>query len=251
MPDQTEYEPTEFQLIKDHWFRLCVPIAPTILYDLVEPYYGPMWRGGQTFNQPEFAYGGKRIQCDAAIRSSFGTLCIEMHRYQSKEEMIATAHRRMCLCRLSVQSKKSKPEKIYTIQFTDRHVTGGLPFLDLGGGTQYGFSWPDMRLKLVDVTLPQLTTAQNDICNDILATDLRYMRNQNIINAFKEAFKESRDPMKELYNRYERRMIEKGRAEAYSQLIDAGKNTLSDVSEVTGRSEESLQSAIDAFNKRR
>ena len=65
--------------------------------------------------------------------------------------------------------------------------------------------------------------------------------------------------MKELYNRYERSMIEKGRAEGHveergemaSRIISSGKLTLSDVSALTGQSEESLQSAIDAFNKRR
>lgn len=120
-----------------------------------------------------------------------------------------------------------------------------------------------MRLKLVDVTLPQLTTAQNDICNDMLVADLRDMRNQKIINAFKEAFKESGDPMKELYNRYDRSMIGKGRVkgraeghaegrgEMASRTIASGKLTLSDVSALTGQSEESLQSAIDAWNKRR
>ena len=63
----------------------------------------------------------------------------------------------------------------------------------------------------------------------------------------------------ERYNKWERMMIEKGRAigyaeglaEIYSQLMATGKITLSDLSEVTGRSEESLQSDIDAWNKRR
>ena len=87
--------------------------------------------------------------------------------------MIDTAHRRMCLCCLSAHSTKSKQEKICTIQFTDQHATGGRPFLDFGDDTHYGYIWPDMQLKIVDASLPQLTQAQNDICNDILATDLR------------------------------------------------------------------------------
>ena len=59
----------------------------------------------------------------------------------------------------------------------------------------------------------------------------------------------------ERYTKWERLMIEKGRAEGLaeiaSQLIAAGKITLSDVSKVTGRSEESLQSDIDAWNQHR
>ena len=244
------------QLIADKCFRISLGYMPKIAYALSKPFFGDMFAGGVIETEADFIIGNRSFRADVAIITNWAVLLIEAHRYKKGESILGYSHRRICIARLSSKCKRLSPRAIYSLIFTDTaDATGNEPCLTIGSETDYGPDWPAMVTKIVNVTKTQKTQAQQDICNDLLATDLRKMRTPSIINAFKETLEmREGDVIKNMLERYEKAIVrkhkkqwlEEGRAQTYSQILKSGKMSLSELAGALNKSKEDILRSINA-----
>ena len=235
-----------YPLIKDKFFRYVASVAPEIVGAVTSPFLGRRWRKAKPYSQADLVGKYKRAVPDGALLLGHDVAMTELDRRLTRKTIIKAYHKKLCVARASALVEFHKIKNMDCIVFSDkRNIAGGnskWTFQSEGLGDE---RWPRFRLSLIDISKPQATKEQDDVCHDLLAKDLHEMRSEDIINAVRKALPKERNPMKKLYKDYEKIVRKKGREEGElnmaAKIVEANAMTLSQAAAFSGHSEEELR----------